>query len=359
MRVVEIHTPSRRYELHVGEGVLSTIGCCLMERSAAVIVTDDRVARLHLGTAAEACSNGGVPVHHCVLPAGEEHKTLVQAGEVFDRLGRLGIDRQGLIVALGGGMVGDLAGFVASTWLRGVGLINCPTTLLAAVDAAVGGKTGLNHAGLKNRIGTYHQPERVCVDTRLLQTLDARQWSSGLGECIKHALVARPAFVEWLGGALNAVQAREHSTISELVARSVAVKAEVVSQDEQERTGLREKLNFGHTLGHAIEAASDYRLSHGECVSLGMMAAFVMARALGRVGTAELTRLEGLLSRCGLPIRTPPDLSRDRVLAALAADKKARAGRTRFVLPDAGGGVSTGHEVERAVVEQALDYLAE
>lgn len=357
VQIVRVDFPSKSYLVHVGEGALAGLGAQVSQFSAVFMVIDQHVAALHGSISAMAVESAGRGVHRWMMPAGEGHKTLAQAGALYDRLAELGIDRHGVLVAVGGGQLGDLVGFVASTWLRGIGFVNCPTTLLAAVDASVGGKTALNHAGLKNRIGTFYQPAAVLVDTRWLHTLDGRQWSSGLAECIKHALIAGPEFLDWLQERLDDIRSRKAPVTTELIVRSVRTKAEIVIQDEHDLHGVRARLNLGHTLGHALEAASDYGLSHGECVGLGMLGAFVIARALGRVSTDDINRLESLLARCGLATRLPFGLSQPRIRAALAADKKSVAGRLRFVLPCAGGGVSTDHEVDAGLIGDAITYL--
>lgn len=265
------------------------------------------------------------------LPSGESSKSLTAAARLYDALAAARFERDDLILALGGGVVGDLAGFVAATWLRGVRFIQMPTTLEAAIDAAVGGKTAVNHPAGKNLIGAFHQPSAVIVDTELLETLPQRDFAAGLAESVKHAAIGDPAFFQWHERACEAIRRREAETIDELIAWNCRIKAEIVSVDEHERD-LRAILNYGHTIGHALEHVLGFELRHGECVALGMIAENHIARTRGWLGADPVTRIRRLLERLGLPTCLPRAVPPQDVLAACRLDKKVRAGAVHMVL---------------------------
>jgi shikimate kinase / 3-dehydroquinate synthase len=293
---------------------------------------------------------------HAVAP-GEGSKSLATAGELYDWLLGSGVERGDVIVALGGGVVGDLAGFVAATVLRGVGLVQVPTSLLAAVDSSVGGKTGINHAAGKNLIGAFLQPRLVIVDTALLATMPAREFRSGWAEVVKHAVIQRSTpggergdLAEVLTRNVKRLVSLEEPTTSYVVLRNIALKSAVVAADERE-TGVRALLNFGHTLGHAIEAA-DYQLLHGEAVALGMRAASELGVLCGTCGRPEADRIGCLIDRFDLPSKA--GLQEGRVMDRLGSDKKRVAGRQRYVLPIDGGGVIIRDDVTEDVVRKAL-----
>jgi 3-dehydroquinate synthetase len=279
---------------------------------------------------------------------------------LYDWLLGSGVERGDVVVALGGGMVGDLAGFVAATVLRGIGLVQVPTSLLAAVDSSVGGKTGINHAAGKNLIGAFLQPPLVIVDTALLRTLLIREGRSGWAEVVKHAVIQRSTpggergdLAEVLTHNGERLLQFEEPSTSYVVWRNIALKAAVVAADERE-TGIRAFLNFGHTLGHAIEAA-DYQLLHGEAVALGMRAASELGVLCGTCGRSEADRIDRLINRFGLP--SSAALQEERVIARLGSDKKRVAGRQRYVLPTDGGGVNIRDDVPEDAVRKALSTV--
>jgi len=296
-----------------------------------------------------------------VIPAGEQSKSRTQWAALSDQLLDRGFGRDSAIVALGGGVIGDLAGFVAATYLRGVPCLQVPTTLLAMLDASVGGKTGVDTPHGKNLIGAFHPPAAVVADPLVLRTLPEREYRAGLAEAVKHGLVADARYFAWLGDSADAIARRDETTLATLVRRSIEIKAAVVGEDERE-DGRRAILNAGHTVAHAVEHASGYALAHGEAVALGLVAECELAEAMGigrRGLAAEVARL---LRRLGLPIRLEHPLPRDRLLAAIAADKKNRAASVRFALPRDVGTMFPGEKwtvgAEDQMIASALDSLS-
>ncbi len=345
--------------VHIGEDALTRLCDVVAGASSIVVVTDDVVAPLHGSNVIDALADVNLTVHEWTVPAGEASKSLWQAERFYDYLASKDCDRSTVIVALGGGVVGDLAGFVAGTWMRGVQFVNCPTTLLAMVDASIGGKTGLNHAGRKNAVGVFHQPEAVLVDVTTLTTLDDRAFNAGMAESIKHAVIADEEFLSWQMDYAQAIKEREPRVLEELVARNIEIKAAHVEQDERDQTGVRAKLNFGHTIGHAMEVRSGYALPHGECVGLGMLAAVRVAIGRGLVDDAVGDRLRSALNSFSLPCQFTSQGDVSAMMSALRGDKKSVGGVPRFVLPTKMGEVTVGHEVGDAEIESAIAELIE
>jgi 3-dehydroquinate synthase len=293
-----------------------------------------------------------------VIPPGEATKSLEQASDLYDRLIELRADRHFAIVALGGGVVGDLAGFVAATFARGLPLLMVPTTLLAQVDSSVGGKVGVNHPRAKNIVGAFHQPAGVWVDVTSLATLPDRELRCGLAEVVKYGVILDAEFFAALESDADAILARNPASIRRIVTRSCELKARVVSQDEREETGLRAVLNFGHTVGHAIESVAGYGggFQHGEAVAVGMVAECRIAERLGWIGPDVTSRIVGLLKRFGLPT-TAPGFEPSKLMEAMTRDKKNRAGKTRFVLPRGLGRVELTDAATTEDVLASLDSL--
>jgi 3-dehydroquinate synthase len=326
---------------------------------SALIVTDEHLARLGLvEDYSDALRRVGIEPRVSVLPPGEATKSLASASRLFDELVSMKADRHTTVVAVGGGVIGDLAGFVAATYARGVPLLMVPTTLLAQVDSSVGGKVGVNHPGAKNIIGAFHQPVAVWIDTQTLHTLPDRELRCGLAEVVKYGVILDGAFFEELERRAEAILGRDDAALRRIVARSCELKASVVSRDEREETGLRAVLNFGHTIGHAIEAVAGYDgpYQHGEAVAVGMVAEARLAESLGWIGREVVGRIEGLLDRLGLPTRAP-GLDPERLLEAMGRDKKNRGGRTRFVLPRSIGQVELTDAAGEAEVRAVLATL--
>ncbi len=294
-----------------------------------MVVTNTTVAPLYLPALRKAL--GERRVAECVLPDGEQHKTLQTAGRVFDALVENKLNRDATVLALGGGVVGDIAGFCAACYQRGIGYVQIPTTLLAQVDSSVGGKTGVNHSGGKNLIGAFHQPLAVIADTDTLATLPDRELSAGVAEVIKYGCVSDPLLFDWLERNVGKLLARDAAALSHAIAQSCQIKANVVAQDEREQ-GLRAILNFGHTFGHAIEAATAYKTYlHGEAVALGMLIAVDLSCRLGMIDAAIKARLHDLVARAGLPTNAPK-IGAACALELMQMDKKVLSGKLRLVL---------------------------
>ena len=358
---IRLDAPSGASDIHVGARTLTGIGARIRERwptaRRAWIVTDANVGPLHARTTECALRDSAITASTYVVAAGEGSKSLSTTGELYDWLLGNGVERGDVIIALGGGVVGDLAGFVAATTLRGIGLVQVPTSLLAAVDSSVGGKTGINHAAGKNLIGAFHQPTFVIVDTDLFRTMPARELGSGWAEIVKHAVIQRSTpdgqrgdLVDVLRRNVAHLKRLEEPATSYVVWRNIALKAAVVAADEREM-GIRAYLNFGHTLGHAIEAA-DYQLLHGEAVALGMRAAAECGVICGTCRPEEAERIARLIEQFELPDSASVDVQ--RVLARLTSDKKRVLGRQRYVLPLDGGGVTIRDDVPEDAVRRAL-----
>ena len=335
---VAIDMGDRSYDILIGEQLLGapTTWANLPKAAAALIVTNDTVAPLYADRLQAAIAPLYKSVHTVVLPDGENHKDWQTLNLIFDTLLGKGADRKTVLFALGGGVVGDMTGFAAACYMRGVPFVQVPTTLLAQVDSSVGGKTAINHPIGKNMIGAFYQPQRVVCDLDTLQTLPQREMSAGLAEVIKYGPIADMQFLDWIDENLNALMARDPQALAHAVKRSCEIKAWVVSQDEREG-GIRAILNFGHTFGHAIEAGLGFgEWLHGEAVGCGMVMASHLSQRLGLVDEAFVSRFTALIARAGLPI-VGPKLGADEYLHHMRVDKKAEAGEIKFVLIDKPG----------------------
>jgi 3-dehydroquinate synthase len=346
---VHIHLGDRSYPIFIGAGLLSapSTWADLPKGSSALIVTNTTVAPLYAQAVQAALAPHFAQVHVLALPDGEAHKGWEALNQIFDLLLAQACDRRTVLVALGGGVVGDMTGFAAACYMRGVPFVQVPTTLLAQVDSSVGGKTAINHPLGKNMIGAFYQPERVICDLSTLQSLPGRELSAGLAEVIKYGPIADMGFLDWIEAHLDALLARDPAALAWAVQRSCQIKADVVGQDEREG-GLRAILNFGHTFGHAIEAGLGFgEWLHGEAVGCGMVMAAHLSERLGLVDAAFVQRLTRVIERAGLPT-VGPALGVDTYVHHMRVDKKAQAGDIRFVLIDGPG---------RAVVRGAPDAL--
>jgi 3-dehydroquinate synthase len=347
---VSIALDDRSYPIQIGTSLLASHDTWsgLPRAQAAFVVTNDTVAPLYLEALKQALEAHFAQVHAVVLPDGEAHKDWSTLNRVFDALLEHGADRKTVLFALGGGVVGDMTGFAAACYMRGVPFVQVPTTLLAQVDSSVGGKTAINHPRGKNMVGAFYQPLRVVCDLDTLATLPDREFSAGLAEVIKYGPIADTEFLDWIERELDALLARDADAVAHAVRRSCEIKAWVVSQDERE-SGLRAILNFGHTFGHAIEAGMGYGAwLHGEAVGCGMVMAAELSFRLGLVDHAFARRLTNLIQRAGLPVRAP-DLGAERYLELMRLDKKAEAGDLRFVLLDAPGRASVRPAPEQTI----------
>ena len=340
--VVTIALAERSYEIVIGTGIFDARGTYeqLPAATRALIVTNTTVAPLYARRLREALGVRYGEVIEIQLPDGEEHKNWQTLNLIFDALLQHGCDRKTVLFALGGGVVGDMTGFAAASYMRGVPFVQVPTTLLAQVDSSVGGKTAINHPLGKNMIGAFYQPQLVVCDLDTLATLPQREFSAGLAEVIKYGPIADMAFMDWLDASVDALLARDRAALAHAVRRSCEIKAWVVGQDEKE-TGLRAILNFGHTFGHAIEAGMGYGVwLHGEGVAAGMVMAAELSRCLGLVDQAFVQRLTALIERAQLPVKGPILDAADnagRYLELMRVDKKSEAGEIRFVLIDGPG----------------------
>ena len=351
--------PDRSYAIHVGSGILGQTGSLLATAGSrrAVVIADAAVVEPHAATIVTGLEHAGLDADLLTVPSGEASKSLIEAGRLWESLAQLGIDRQTVVVAVGGGVVGDLAGFVAAGFARGIPCWQVPTTLVAQVDSAIGGKTGINLAAGKNLVGAFWQPHGVIADIDTLTTLPAREFTSGLAEVVKYGMILDADFFAWLEDNAAAIVARESAAICQIVRRSAELKAFVVERDEREQTGLRACLNYGHTFAHAFETGTGYgTLLHGEAVSLGMVAAARLAASLGRIAEPVVTRQLELLKQLDLPVVTDTlhGISDDTLLAIMARDKKALHGQLRFVLPDRIGQVELIEGVDHAAAAAAI-----
>jgi 3-dehydroquinate synthase len=346
------------YDITVSTGLLTRTGDLLRNRSKsnrAAVITDSHVGPLHLRALNASLEGAGFEVVAATLPAGEDHKTLAGLLPIYDTLLAARIERSTPLLALGGGLVGDMAGFVAATLLRGVPFVQVPTSLLAMVDASVGGKTGVNHAVGKNLIGAFHQPIAVFIDPTVLTTLPRRELVGGLAECIKHDVIRDADGFARLEQNIHRALALDIDYLADLVAHNVAIKARVVEADPFEN-GDRAHLNFGHTFGHAIETVSNYSYSHGQSVALGMAAAAHAAASLCMLDEPSRRRITAIIEKAGLPVRGLK-LDSDQIVRTMLFDKKVRAGKVRFVLPDRIGHVLIRDDVPQDVVRAAVESL--
>jgi 3-dehydroquinate synthase len=341
--------PAGAYVVVVGYDLLPALRQLAGLEGSIAIITDSQVGPLY----AARCGPAACLV---TIPAGEQYKTLATASLVYGQLLSAGMDRQGTIVALGGGVVGDLAGFVAATYMRGLNFVQCPTTLLAMIDASVGGKTGLDLPQGKNLIGAFKQPAAVIADLAVLPTLPAAEFAAGMAEVIKHGLIAQPQLLKKVGSRewrLAVGDGEAMAELQSLIIDAVQVKRDIVQADPFEQ-GRRAVLNLGHTFAHAIETVSEYGVGHGQAVAMGLVAAAHLSALLGYCSSLLPERIEGILAHQGLPTRIPAGLAPETLLAAMRSDKKKSAGRLRFVLLRDIGAVFITDEVEEAAVLSTL-----
>ncbi|HYE90315.1 MAG TPA: 3-dehydroquinate synthase [Terriglobales bacterium] len=359
--IVSVQLGPRSYDIVVERGALGSVGArlnALRVGRRALLVTDPGIGRLYGKTVLESLAAAGFTTSVFEVPEGEAAKTPAVATRGWDACVDAGLDRSSTVLALGGGAVGDLAGFVSATYMRGTNFVQLPTTVLAQVDASSGGKTALDHPKGKNMIGAFHQPRLVLVDTATAETLPPRDYRSGLAEVVKHGIVLDAAYFDDVEASAEALLAREPATVERVVGGSCRLKASVVERDELE-SDLRMVLNYGHTIGHAIEAATGYAaLTHGEAVSLGMVAEAALAVRLGIATAQTRARQERLLARLGLPIRMAA-VDPARVLEAMTRDKKARNGQVPIVLAPEIGRFTIAARVSPDDVRAALAELVE
>ncbi len=356
-QIVHVDLGSRSYDIVIGSGLLeessSLIGQSI-KATHALVITDSHVEMPHAAAVAESMAAEDIDVDLMVVEPGETSKSIEMAGQLWERALEAGTDRKSLIVAVGGGVIGDLAGFIAATFARGLAFVQVPTTLLAQVDSSVGGKVAINLPSAKNMVGAFWQPTAVLIDTHVMTTLPPREYISGLGEVVKYGVIQDAEFFLFLEQHVAELKARDDQTLRHVVARCCQLKAEVVQQDEREESGRRAILNYGHTFGHAFEAVCGYgEMLHGEAVAIGMLCASRLAESLDLID-GELTRRQSkLLEALGLPTDIPP-VDTDKVLTAMQRDKKVAHGQLRFVLPTAMGHVKLIGDIEPNQVRAAI-----
>lgn len=355
MKTVNVSLGERSYPISIGAGALKRAELYRSHITGpqAVVITDENVAPLYLDTLVAAIG-GMAEVHACILPAGEKSKNLDAVSRIIDEMMRRRCARDTTVVALGGGVVGDIAGFAAACYHRGVPFIQVPTTLVAQVDSSVGGKTGVNHAQGKNMIGAFHQPRCVIADTDTLKTLPVRETRSGIAEIIKYGAICDLALFEWLESDVESLAGLNEESVAHAIERSCLDKARIVAEDERE-TGFRALLNFGHTFGHAIETAVGYEgWLHGEAVAVGMSMAADFSRRMDLLKPDEVVRLDALIRRAGLPSFPPPNVTPDEFLDLMRGDKKVKAGSIRLVALESIGSAVIVDKDHMAALEATL-----
>jgi 3-dehydroquinate synthase len=357
-QVLRVNLGQRSYDIVVAANALVRLGDFARERSkgnAALVITDDN-AKVHAAPIVQSLDGAGFRTRLVVRPSGEAQKSLASAAELYDALFDLPADRRTLVVAVGGGVVGDLAGFVAATYARGIPLLMVPTTLLAMVDSSVGGKVGVNHPRAKNMIGAFHQPVGVFIDVAALNTLPDREFGSGLAEVVKYGVILDAGFFAYVEKNTDAILKRDPVAIQHIVLRSCELKAKIVEQDEREETDIRAKLNYGHTFAHAFETAAGYGAwLHGEAVAAGMVCASRLAERRGLIARDITERQVALLGAFSLPVHPDKTWPIDDLLATMRKDKKADGGKMRFVLPTKLGDVAVFSDVPEGDVKLVME----
>ncbi len=349
---------SASYEIFIGEDILDRIGMIITKNNCAsryVIITDSNVAILHGERLLTTLKETGLKIDMIEFPAGEASKNIDTTLDIIKKLIDIGIDRRSALIALGGGVVGDIVGFVASTYMRGIPYYQIPTTLLAQVDSSIGGKTAIDLPEGKNLMGTFYQPKGVFIDLSFLKTLPSREFNSGMAEIVKYGIIDDTELFDLLESKTKAIKDKDITLLSTIIGKSCRIKKGIIEIDEKE-TGLRRILNFGHTIGHAIEAESDYSISHGDAVSIGMVAATRISQKLKYLPSEDRKRIEHLIKATGLPCRIPISISTEGILARLKVDKKKEDDANKFVLlkklgmPFVNGGVP--EEIARETIEE-------
>jgi 3-dehydroquinate synthase len=364
--IIPVALPQTPYNISVapqnldqlGDQLHNLIGKPLGQK--VLVVSNPSIFKLYGDRLLTSIRAAGFTVDHCLLPPGERFKTPTTLQKIYDAALKMRLERSSTMVALGGGIIGDMTGFAAATWLRGINFIQVPTSLLAMVDASIGGKTGVNHPQGKNLIGAFHQPRLVAIDPEVLKSLPPREFRAGMAEVIKYGIIWDEALFSALEGSKRLDQQRYISDdlLQQILTASCEAKAHVVTQDEKE-SGLREILNYGHTIGHAVESLTGYRLvNHGEAVAIGMVAAGAIALQMNWWSQSDFDRQNALIEKCGLPTKLPAGLDHGAIVAALQTDKKVKAGQVRFVLPKKIGQVEVTAEVTPELIRQALQTMA-
>eukprot|EP00871_Galdieria_phlegrea_P001271 jgi/Galph1/2144/GphlegSOOS_G778.1 len=353
---LQVNAPSKKYPIYFGEGILSdpTYFSPHLVGDKILVVTNETVGPLYLDKLLKTLQGTGKKVYSIIIRDGEAFKNMETLNIIYDKCMELRLDRKSTLVALGGGVVGDLTGFAAATFVRGIPFIQVPTTLLAVVDSAVGGKTGVNHPRGKNMIGAFYQPEAVVVDCNVLNTLSERQLAAGLAEVIKYGLIRDVEFFEWCNNNMNRLLKREPEALRYAMYRSCENKAAVVAADERE-SGIRAILNLGHTFGHAIEAGTGFSSwLHGEAVAAGIVMASEMSYKMGWLTREDVNRIEFLLAQASLPIRPPPSMTLEKFITFMAVDKKTESGKLKLVLLRAIGDAIVTSDFTQEVLQDTI-----
>ncbi|MBU0681135.1 MAG: 3-dehydroquinate synthase [Proteobacteria bacterium] len=356
MKQLQVGLEERAYPILIKEGLLSEIGQELKQRQIAkryIIIADDQVAELFGGHVVESLRNVDIPVDLLTFPHGEGSKNLSTVAKLTSSLAQLGVDRQDALIALGGGVTGDITGFLAAIYMRGISFVQVPTTLLAQVDSSVGGKTGVDIPEGKNLVGCFYQPKCVFIDSAVLKELPAEELLNGLAEVVKYGVIYDGDFFNFLVAHQKNILRLEPAVIEAVVAHCCTIKAQVVVADERE-ADLRRILNYGHTLGHAVEAASDFTIAHGMAVSIGMVAVNTIAVKKSLLSPEKAQHIKDVLQGFGLPVEIPADLDRRQMKEFLKTDKKSVGGKPFFVLPVQIGKVIISDDVEDIMIEEAL-----
>lgn len=358
MRKVEVNLSERSYVINIGAGIIGNLdeallSCC--NPTKIVVISNTTIASLYSSPAIQALQKTGVEINLITLPPGERFKTLNTVRRIYSSLIGMKMDRGGAIVALGGGVIGDMAGFAAATYMRGIDFIQVPTTVLAQVDASVGGKTGVDLPEGKNLIGAFHQPRSVVIDTSTLITLPDRELRSGLAEVVKHGIIYDQEYFDYVDANAESLLRRHEQPMVETICRSVEIKRDVVQSDEKEH-GVRAILNYGHTVGHAVEALSGYgKLRHGEAVAIGMVSEAILAESIGVAEAGITIKIARTLKKLGLPVRLMSSISTDEIISSIELDKKTLGGKIKLALPVKIGECGIFADISRDKLASAID----
>ena len=361
--VIRVDVPQQSYDIVIATDSLDDLGVWMSRLKLGkkvLVVSNPVIFRKYGERAIAGLKLVGYEVSNCILPAGERYKTLKSLQKIYDVALQHRLERSSTMVALGGGVIGDMTGFAAATWLRGINFVQVPTTLLSMVDAAIGGKTGVNHPQGKNLIGAFHQPRLVLIDPEVLKTLPVREFRAGMAEVIKYGIIWDAELFEQMERSphLDSLRSLDAGLLQEILTRSCQAKADVVSKDEKE-AGLRAILNYGHTIGHAVESLTGYRVvKHGESVAIGMVVAGQIAVNLEMWDKTDAERQDALIQKAGLPTQLPPGLDIEAIIDTLQTDKKVKAGKVRFVLPTQIGVAIVTDQVPSDVIGQVLKQMS-
>jgi 3-dehydroquinate synthase len=355
MKGIRVNLGCSSYPVFIGSGTLQHCPVWLRQQrleTPVFLVTNPTVFDLYGHAFKESLQNAGLETQVLMVPDGESYKSLDTAIKLYSELNQHKAGRHTPLLALGGGVIGDLAGFVAATYMRGMPLIHLPTTLVAQVDSSIGGKTAVNNATIKNQIGTFYQPRAVISDTDTLRSLARRDISNGLAEIIKSAVIRDASLFRFLENNMHSLKSGDSRALNHVILRTASIKAAIVARDEHD-LGIRNILNFGHTIGHGIEAATRFQVNHGEAVALGMLAAARISRQLGMFPPSDFSRLQNLICQAGLPL-TMPEIDINAIMEAITHDKKISGGKIRFILPLKIGRAAISDRVDTAMIAAAL-----